>query len=255
MTSVFHVVTALAIVAVPAVGWFRGDWSGGTILLIYWFETLAGSVLILARIAAHRRLTPRYGHFRYQGPNSGRAPRRNSFASGFALISFAFTAAHGVFLAAILLLLNHNGNGDLAGVDWRAVLTGCLIVVTLLVLDFLFDLVNLKQWSFWQLEQTANTGLGRVIVVHMTLIFGFIGIAVTSAPAALFGTFVVLKTMAALSTVLPQYQPKVAPKWLSRLMNRVPNVHPGETFEEYWAKDQADEAARRKRNEEQWTAA
>ena len=261
MTRAFHAVTALAIVAVPVWGWFTGAWSGGTTLLVYWFENVAGSALIVARMLIHRRLAPRRGHFRYRGPSSGRSTgaRRESFVAGYATTSFAFTAVHGVFLGAILLLLDANGKGDLAAVDWRSVGAGCLIVFTFLALDFVVDLTSLRQWSFWKLEQTANYGLGRIIVVQFTLIFGFFGIAITSAPTALFGTFVVLKTLFALSTVLPQYQPKAAPKWLSRLMNRVPvrgpQVRPGETFEEFWAKDQADEVARRAANDEPWTAA
>jgi hypothetical protein len=38
------------------------------------------------------------------------------------------------------------------------------------------------------------------------------------------------------------------------MMNRVPNVHPGERFEDFWAEDRADEAQRRERNERAWTA-
>jgi hypothetical protein len=91
-----------------------------------------------------------------------------------------------------------------------------------------------------------------VIVVHLTLIFGFLGVAITNAPDAFFGVFVVLKSMAALSGVVPQYEPAAAPKWLSSIMNRVPNVHPGKKFEDFWAQDRADERERRERNEQPW---
>jgi hypothetical protein len=37
-------------------------------------------------------------------------------------------------------------------------------------------------------------------------------------------------------------------------MNRVPNVAKGERFEDQWAKDQAQESARRERNEQPWVA-
>ncbi|MCV5263098.1 hypothetical protein OFC55_36110, partial [Escherichia coli] len=74
------------------------------------------------------------------------------------------------------------------------------------------------------------------MVVHMTLLLGFVGIAATDAPSALFTVFVVLKTMAALSTVIPQWEPERPPRMLTNLMNRMPNVHPGESFEDFWAK-------------------
>jgi hypothetical protein len=88
--------------------------------------------------------------------------------------------------------------------------------------------------------------------VHLTLIFGLLGVALTGAPSALFGVFVVLKTMYALSMTLPQWEPVTPPKWLSSVMNRLPNVHPGKRFEDLWVKDRADEAKRRDRNEEPW---
>jgi hypothetical protein len=70
--------------------------------------------------------------------------------------------------------------------------------------------------------------------------------------SALFGVFVVLKTMYALSTVVPQYEPATAPRWLSNLMNRVPGKTPSGRFEDYWGKETGDEAKRRDRNEEPW---
>lgn len=136
---------------------------------------------------------------------------------------------------------------------WRSVGFGCLIVFAFLVVDFTVDLASLRRWSFRRLEQLANRGLSRVIVVHVTLIFGFIAIALTDAPTSFFGVFVVLKTLAALSFVVPQYEPARAPRSLSNLMNRVPNVHPGERFEDFWAEDRKHEMTRRERNERPWS--
>lgn len=36
--------------AIPALGWFVGDWSAGATLLLYWLETLLASLLIGIRI-------------------------------------------------------------------------------------------------------------------------------------------------------------------------------------------------------------
>lgn len=255
MTRFAHVLALLGVIAVPVVGWFVQDWSGATTLAVYWFETLAACLFISARILVHQRWSPRRGHFEYRGPSSGgRSGQVSSFLSGFALVSFAFTAAHGVFLGAILFLLHHNGHGQLAAIDWRSAGFGCLTVLVLLAFDFAVDLLSLRQWSFWQLEQVANQALGRVMVVHLTLLIGFVAIAVTDTSEAFFGVFVVLKSLAALSGAVPQWEPAVAPKWLSSLMNRVPSVHPGGRFEDFWAKDRADERARRERNERPWVA-
>jgi hypothetical protein len=251
---IVHLLTLLAVNVVPAAGWFVAEWSAGTTLVVYWFETVAACLFVSARIVAHQRWSPRHGHFRYQAPKSGRQRSQTSFVKGFLVTSLVLSAAHGVFLGVILFVLDHNGHGDLAGVDWRSVKLGSLYVLIALTIDFVVDLPGLRRWSFSQIEGTANRSLGRVVVVHLTLVFGMFGAAMTDA-SALFGVFVVLKTLYALSTALPQWEPATAPDWLSRVMNRLPNVHPGERFEDMWAQDRADEAERRERNEQPWTRA
>jgi cytochrome b561 len=255
VTRFIHPLTLLAVIAVPVAGWFGDNWSGGTTLAVYWFETIATCLFIAAQTLVHQRWNPRRGHFRYAAPSGARGSAQASFVKGFLVTSLTFSAAHAVFLGAMLFLLNHNGESELAAVDWRSVGFGCLSVFTLLAIDFLVDLLTLRQRSFWQIEQTANRGLSRVAVVHLTLVFGLFGVAMTGAPTALFGVFVVLKSLFALSTVLPRWEPAVAPKWLSRVMNRVPNVHRGKSFEEVWAKDRADETARCARNDQPWAGA
>ncbi|HEX2213733.1 MAG TPA: DUF6498-containing protein [Mycobacterium sp.] len=252
MTRIAHLLTLLGINTVPAAGWFVEHWSAGTTLTVYWFENVAACIFVSVRILAHQRVSPRRGHFRYLAPNADRRGAQGSFVKGFLVVGLAFSAAHAVFLAMILFLLNSNGEG-IGQVDWRSVGTGCGLVLGFLAADLAVDMVHLRQWSFWRVEQAANRGLGRVIVIHLTLIFGMLGVALTGAPSALFGVFVVLKTLFALGSVLPQWEPATAPRWLSRVMNRLPNVHPGERFEDYWAKDRAEEAERRNRNEEPWS--
>ncbi len=246
-----RLITLLAVNAVPAAGWFIGNWSAGTTLAVYWFENLAGSVCIAVLIGAHQRVRPRRGHFAYQAPDR-RGAQSSSFLSGFLITSLAFCAAHGIFLGVILLVLDHSGERGLAVVDWPSVLTGCVIVLVLLVIDLAVDLVRVRSWTFLRIERTAYRGLGRVVIVHLTLIFGLFGMAMTDTPAALFGIFVVLKTLYALTMALPQWEPATAPARLSRVMNRLPNVHPGDKFEDRWVRDRATEADRRERNERPW---
>lgn len=254
MNKAVHLLVALAVIAVPLTGWFVEDWSGGTTLAVYWFETVAACLFIAARIAVHQRWSPRSGHFRYQARSGERRSSQNStFLTGFVVTSVAFGAAHGVFLGVVLFMLAHHGERELAAVDWRSVGFGCSSVFVFLAIDFVMDLRSLRGWSFWQVEQTAYRGLGRVVVVHLTLVFGLLAVAVTGAPGALFGVFVALKSLFALSAALPQWEPVAPPKWLGRVMNRVP--HEGRRFEDVWVKDRADESERRARNEQPWVGA
>jgi Family of unknown function (DUF6498) len=254
VTRIVHLLALLAVNAVPVTGWFVEGWSAGTTLVVYWFETVAACVFVSARIVVHQRWSPRRGHVSYQAPKSNRQRSQTSFVKGFLVTSLVFSVAHGLFLGVILFVLDHNGQGDLAGVDWRSVKLGSLYVLIALAIDVVVDLRGLRRWSFWQIEQTANRSLGRVAVVHLTLVIGMFGAAMTDT-SALFGVFVVLKTLYALSMALPQWEPATAPNWLSRIMNRLPNVHPGQRFEDVWVTDRADEAERRERNEQPWTGA
>ncbi len=255
VTRIVHLLTLLAINAIPVAGWFVVEWSAGTTLAVYWFENVAACLFVSAQAVIHRKLSPRRGHFRYRAPNAKRRASQDSFVHGFLVTSLAFCAAHGLFLGVILFVLNHKGERYLVDIDWRSVGFGCLSVVVVLAIDFVVDLPGLRHWSFLQIEQTAYRGLGRVVVVHFTLIIGLFAVAITGASSTLFGVFVVFKTLYALSTSLPQWEPVTAPQWLSRLMKRLPKVHLGQKFEEQWAKDRADEAERRERNEEPWASA
>ena len=51
-------ITALGLNAIPAAGWFLGEWSAGTMLVLYWLETLIGTLLVAVRIVLHRRVGP-----------------------------------------------------------------------------------------------------------------------------------------------------------------------------------------------------
>lgn len=246
----WHVTAALGVVAVPLVGWFVGDWSGATTLVVYWFETVAGCLLVAGRAMLHRRWNPRRGHFDYRARED--RSRRTTFVSGFLLVALSFSAAHAVFLGAVLVLLRQNRVADLATVDWRGVGAGCAAVLAFLVVGFLLDLTSLRRWTFGAVEEMATRGVGRVIVVHVTILVGFVGIALTEASAAFFGTFVVLRSLFALGTVVPQYDPATPPRWLSTLLDRVPGARPGQRFEDFWARDRAAELARRERNEQPW---
>ena len=131
---------------------------------------------------------------------SSGARSQTSFVNGFLVTSLAFCAAHGLFLGVILFVLNHNGEGSLADVDWRSVGFGCLSVLVVLAIDFVVDLPGLRQWSFLQIEQTANRGLGRSRRRPSHADLRPVWVAMTGASSALFGVFVVLKTLYALST-------------------------------------------------------
>ena len=58
-----------------------------------------------------------------------------------------------------------------------------------------------------------------------------------------------LKTMLNASLILPQYNPKTPPAWLSNLMDRIKPSKEDGTFAEFWQKTDELEEARVARNE------
>ncbi len=253
MKSLLQLLTTLALNAVPALGWFIGDWNAGTLLAIYWFENVVATLFIAARILVHRRLAPCRGHFEYEPRKGAERGRRGSFLAGYMTLTLVFSGAHGIFLGVIILILTQNGHGAEMGLDWDEVAKGCGGVLLFLTIGLLMDLPGLGKKKFFWIEQMADRHLARIVIVHLSIIFGMLAVAMTNATRAFFGVFVGFKTLNDLAIALPQYDPEEPPRWLSRAMDKVPDVSGKplrkETFAEFWKRDKADEIERRRKND------
>ena len=71
---------------------------------------------------------------------------------------------------------------------------------------------------------------GDKVRVHVQLIDaatdGMAAVIFTGANRNFFGVFIFLKTLVDCSSLLPQYQPRTPPRWLSSLLDRVPATAP-----------------------------
>jgi hypothetical protein len=247
------VLTALGLNAVPALGWFVGDWSAGTTLVLYWFETLIATLLVAARIILHRRLRPSEGHWNYKAPQ-GQAPQksgRSTYLSAFLVPALVFTFAHGIFLAALGFIAIKNNLSPEARVNGHDLLAGLAGVGVFQGLDFIFDLISLGDRPFAWVERLGQVTLGRVFVIHFTILGGMAAVMFTGANRNFFGVFIFLKTMLQCSSALPQYDPKTPPAWLSHLMDRIgsPKYKDKTTFDQFWKQTDDQEEARIARNE------
>ncbi len=252
MARLIQFLTTLAVNAVPALGWFLGHWNAGTTLAVYWFENIAASLFIALRIIIQSRVAPMRGHFHYEPAKDARTGTKpGTFLSGFLPVTLIFSGAHGFFLAVLIFLMTHNGRGAEVRLDFPEVLRGCGLVLLFLVVDFLVDLCTIKRRPFRWIEALAKYNLGRVIVVHMSIIIGMVAGGIMGGARGFFAVFVTLKTLADLSTLLPQYDPAVPPRWLCALMDKVPNnTGQGRSFAEFWVKDKRDESERLRKNDE-----
>jgi hypothetical protein len=244
---------ALGINAIPAAGWFVGEWTAATTLVLYWLETLLGTVFLALRILLHRYVRPTRGHYDYRAPQR-QAPEgedHSTYLSAFLVPALGFTFAHGLFLVVLLTMMSSRHLGAEATVNRENLLTGLAGIAVFQLTDFAFDLVSLSDRSFAWLERLGQRTLGRVFVIHFTIIGGMVAVMFTGANRSFFGVFIFLKTLLNCGSLFPQWQPKTPPAWLSKVMDRIKDPKfKGTTFAEYWRQTDEQESARLAHNEE-----
>ncbi len=222
--------------AVPASGWFLGGWTPGTTLVLFWFENLIASLFIASRIAMHWRATRTRGH-------------TNGYLRNFLLTALVFTLAHGLFLAMIL------GSLVPGTVQRQDVITGLQWMGATQLASLAFDAWTIGRWPFAEMRARSDWLLGRVVMVHISILFGMFAFASMGQPWWFFSVFIVLKAMSDFGSILPQWKPKEPPAWLTRTMDRIgkdPKAGgpKNESFADYWKRTTKNEAQSRARDEE-----
>lgn len=168
----------------------------------------------------------------------------------FLVPALVFTLAHGVFLAALGFMAVVNHLAPEARVEAGPLLVGLIGLALFQGADFCLDLIWLRDRSFAWLERLGQQTLGRVFVIHLTIIGGMIAVMFTGVNRDFFGVFIVLKTLLNCSVFLPQWQPKTPPPWLSNTMDHIKAPkNKNTTFAEFWKQTDDQEAARVARNE------
>lgn len=245
-----RILTAFGINAVPAFGWLFGDWSAGTTLAIYWFENLAICLFLAFQILVHRKFNRLRGHFDYSAPPHDKNTAKTYFLFYFPR-AIIFILGHALFLSLLLLVFFPKNFGPSVAINVENFKTGAAIELGLLFLSLLISIPRLLKSPFRWIEEEGMRSIARIILIQLVIIGGMFLTFATNSPRGLFGLFIVLKTITDLGSYLPQYQPKEAPKWLAKLMDKVPARDGSkETFSEYWRKTDVAEEDRQRRNEE-----
>ena len=253
----------LGLNAVPVGGVMLAGWSTGTGLTLYWCETLIGTATNALRIALHRRLTGKRGHYRGQlGVEINAAdsppPRRpsrartqwRSFLTEYLVSSLVFTFAHGLFLAIILgaFLKSWPAKDDL--------LYGLAAIALFQVGSLGFDLLSLRDWPFARLKLQVQSAMGRVVLVHVAIIFGMALVFWLDKPGSFFWVFGGLKTLSDVGGLVGAKSgaqaglaaaPAAPPKWAK---NIVAKIAPGEDFDLVWQRER-ERAAREAAEDEE----
>lgn len=200
---------ALGVSGVPATGYFGAGWSLGTLLLLYWIETILMTAVVAALIVLHRRRTRKPGHWRSEytvtTTRGGKTTRSGdtTFLKGFLSVMVPFTAAHGLFVVMFAFLVFPQEIGPEARVSLDALAGGLLAIAAFLLVGLLFDLPGLGARPFRWVESQAQRAQGRMFVTHLTIIFGAAAMAAFEAPLAFLAVFVGLKSLVDLGGLLP----------------------------------------------------
>lgn len=257
-------VVVLLVNAVPVLGVLHHGWSVAGVLVLYWFENLLVAACTCVRIATHRRLTRKRGHWRDSqlGVSSNGKPVRGGLLSEYATGSFVFTIGHGVFVAVIVFALGQEQSGESAwGMSLQHIGFGALVVAAMLAVELAVDLATIGTRSYAWLQDQVRRRMGRVVVLHVVIIFGLGLVVLTGSPLGILYLLAGLKTLVELSGALAGEPvpgnasgdglPHEPPAWLLKFADRFGKAKGGaEAFRAHWKKDRQDEHRQAERDEE-----
>ena len=200
--------------AVPLWGFVQEQWTAGTVLVLFWLQTVVSIPLTAMLIALHRRMTRKAGHY-----------ASGSYLQQFMMMAIPFTLGHGLFLGLLLGLVWKDAAG---AVDWQDVRLGAIGVVIVLVLGFIVEITDLRRQAFSWMQDRATGILRRMALVHFVILFGMAAAALAEQEAqAFFAVFLVLKVVFDVLAELPPWNPNEPPRWLVAIAKRTnPGVDP-----------------------------
>jgi hypothetical protein len=176
---------ALAINAVSIGGVFGLGWPVGTAIALYWAENVLRGVLVLVLLIA----------WRFSRKTDGDDTThifQNFTIKQFLGYGLAFNAAHALFLVVILgFVVPRMAPGQrFQGGSFRE---GLLMIAAFLAIELVLWAINWKRSSFMGVQRSAHVYARRVVVVHLTIVFGMFGLVLFDRPTILFATFAALK--------------------------------------------------------------
>lgn len=219
------IVALLAANAIPIVGVLFLGWSLHTILVLYWLENGIVGLWNVPKIAlAQGPLVPQPGILGGTEP-AGQLPTvTRSMASEVgqlakvAIIPFflfhygMFWLVHGVFVFVLPEFASLSGGSDaFGGIRWSAVLLGGVAMFLSHGASFAFNYLGRGEYRTASPGRQMGSVYGRVVILHLTILFGAFAVGFLGAPIVALLILVVLKSVLDLGLHLREHRRMPAP--------------------------------------------
>ena len=198
------------------------------VVVLYWVENLLVAIFTCARILLHRMLTHKSGHWRtgQLGTKVNDKPSGLGLLGEYATIAFVFTLAHGIFVGAFILIASQNhSDNPLWAFSGEQLRRGVQWMAAAMTLEFAIDAATMRSRSFAWIKAYVGKPMGRVLVMHLAIIFGMWGMLATESPFAVLYVLIALKTLWDLASSTAGAKaadvPAQPPAWLGKFANAV----------------------------------
>ena len=223
----------LLVNAVPLYGVKQLGWSASTVVVLYWFENLMIAFFTCARIALHRKLTRKRGHWRggQLGTKVGDKPSTAGLLGEYATMAFVFTLAHGIFVGGFVAIAADHSREAIWQFSRMQFMQGAQWMALALVADFIVDAAAMRGRSFAWMRAYVDKRMGRVLIMHFVIILGMGAMMLTESPFAMLYALIGVKTLwdlAANTNSSPAALPEEPPEWALKLGSMQKGVSPAQ---------------------------
>jgi hypothetical protein len=199
-SSTAAVVALLVANAVPLIGVLFLGWNVWTILTIYWLENGVVGVFNVLKMSKAKG-----------GDSDG--PNAKAALIPFFIVHYGiFWLVHGVFVLTLPLFgsfIADTGNVEMAPGFLSDPLAIVLVIVGLFIshgVSYRFNYIGRGEYLRANVASQMFAPYGRLVVLHITIIFGALAIGVTGAPAVAVVILVALKTALDLGLHLAEHR-------------------------------------------------
>jgi Family of unknown function (DUF6498) len=207
-SSIGAVVALVVANAIPLIGVLYFGWSVWTILIVYWLENgIVGVFNVLKMRKAEGGDDGSAANWTLNGAPAASVAKAGLI--GFFIMHYGlFWAVHGIFVFTLPLFASIGSNGSDLGPapDFWTILFAVAALFISHGVSYLFNFIGSGEYQRTSPIKQMFAPYGRLVVLHVTIIFGAIAISTTGAPVALVVVLVVLKTALDLALHLREHR-------------------------------------------------